>query len=81
MIERGPPGYHARVRRILARLLLGVAVALATVAGCQDDSVYRSGNPPPSVTDSGAQDGAGAGAGPDAGGSAGASGEIDGGGD
>jgi len=82
LLGRLCPGYHARVRRILAPLLLGLVAAFALAAGCQDDSVYRSGDPPPSITDSGAQDGVGAGAeAAGAGGSAGASGEIDGGSD
>ena len=62
MIPLRGAGYHARVRRILAPLLLGLAVASGVGAGCQDDSVYRSGDPPPSVTDGGPDDtGAGAG--------------------
>ena len=41
-------GYHARVGRVLAPLLLASGLLLAAVSACQDDSVYRSGVVPPS---------------------------------
>jgi hypothetical protein len=48
------------VRRLLAPLLLGLAIASWMSAACEDDSVYRSGDPPPSiVADSGLNEGGG----------------------
>jgi hypothetical protein len=45
---------------LFAPLLLALAMALGTLAACQDDSVYRSGDPPPSAVDSGVTDDASA---------------------
>jgi hypothetical protein len=50
------PGYHARVGRVLAPLLLASGLLLAAVSACQDDSVYRSGVVPTSTTDGGTGD-------------------------
>jgi hypothetical protein len=63
---------------MLAALALLLAVTGAAMPACEDDSVFRSGDPPPSIGPDGgtADDGAG-----DAGGSAGASGSPDSGND
>ena len=58
---RGTAGYHARVGRVFALLLLACGVLLVAMPACQDDSVYRSGDVPPSTMDGGGTGGAPAG--------------------
>jgi hypothetical protein len=59
-----------RVRRMLGALALLIGVTGAAIPACEDDSVFRSGEPPPSIgPDSGttttdADDAAGAGGAP-----------------
>jgi hypothetical protein len=49
---------------MLAPVLVLLAVAGGTIPACEDDSVFRSGDPPPSIgPDSDAGDGAAAGTG------------------
>ena len=41
-------GYHVRVGRMLAPLLLALGLLFCVVSACEDDSVFRSGDVPPS---------------------------------
>jgi hypothetical protein len=68
-----------RVRRMLAALALLSGVMGASIPACEDDSVFRSGDPPPSIggPDSGTSDGGAA----DTGGGGGAPGDPDAGND
>ena len=59
-------------------MLVALALLLAAMPACEDDSVFRSGDPPPSIgPDSGTVDGGPSGAG----GSGGAPGDPDAGND
>jgi hypothetical protein len=69
---------------MISRLLLASGLLLAAIPACQDDSVYRSGDVPPSILDGSLGDGApadGAVGGMGGGGSGGAPTDSDGGAD
>jgi hypothetical protein len=56
---RRSAGYHARVGRVFASVLLAAGLLGGAISACQDDSVYRSGDVPPSILDASfANDGA-----------------------
>jgi hypothetical protein len=64
---------------MISLLLLASGLLLAAIPGCQDDSVYRSGDAPPSILDASFGDGALGGV--SGGGSGGAPAGTDGGAD
>ena len=61
LCPRGTAGYHARVGRVFTLLLLTGGLLMVAIPACQDDSVYRSGDVPPSIMDGGGTGGAPAG--------------------
>ena len=64
LCRRRSAGYHARVGRMFLALA-GSGLLMAAIPACQDDSVYRSGDVPPSTLDgSVGSDGGGTGGAP-----------------
>ena len=57
-----PAGYHARVGRVFASLVISLFLAcgllVVAIPACQDDSVFRSGDVPPSIGADGGTGGA-----------------------